>query len=93
MACQSFTKQLCVTASTSPTWSFNSARQTLKAKAESGLKVMHFAAIGGNSAVLPRLLKAGANMNAQDGKGHTPLYYSICHGNDDTVNLLLEYGA
>lgn len=65
----------------------------LESKAGVGLKAMHFAAIGGNTTILLKLLEAGADINAQDDKGRTPLYHAIHNGNKDSVSMLLEYGA
>lgn len=65
----------------------------LESQAGNGLKAMHFAAIGSNTAILLRLLEAGADINAQDSKGRAPLSHGVHHGNDDTVDLLMAYGA
>lgn len=65
----------------------------LESKTPGGLKAIHFAATGSNTAILLRLLEAGGDINAQDNKGRTPLHHAIHCGNKDSVSLLLERGA
>jgi ankyrin repeat protein len=52
---------------------------------------MHYAAENGNLVVLGVLLRAGANPNARDAHGWTPLHRGAYHA--DVVRLLLENGA
>ena len=52
---------------------------------------LHFAAANGNIVVLRALLEKGAEPNAQDNYGWTPLHRGVCHG--EVVRLLLENGA
>ncbi|KAF8538590.1 ankyrin repeat protein, partial [Trichophaea hybrida] len=43
---------------------------------------------------LPRLLLThGANVEAKDNLGETPLYHAASHGHEAAVRLLLEYHA
>ncbi|KAF8473022.1 hypothetical protein DFH94DRAFT_765373 [Russula ochroleuca] len=39
------------------------------------------------------LLKHGANVDAKDDKGRTPLHGAVVHGLDGLVCVLLEHGA
>jgi ankyrin repeat protein len=40
-----------------------------------------------------RLLTHGANVEAKDNLGETPLYHATSHGHEAAVKLLLEYHA
>jgi hypothetical protein len=51
------------------------------------------AAVRGNDSQISVLLENGANVNAQDHKGSTPLHEAALHGRDSTVGLLLNNGA
>ena len=45
-----------------------------------GLSPLHLAAQGGHVNVMDALLAAGANVNALDARGYTPLHFAICFG-------------
>ncbi len=45
-----------------------------------GLSSLHLAAQGGHVEVMDVLLDAGADVNAPDGRGYTPLHFAICFG-------------
>ena len=45
-----------------------------------GLSPLHLAAPGGHIDVMDALLNAGADVNAQDARGFTPLHFAICFG-------------
>lgn len=45
-----------------------------------GLSPLHLAAQGGHSEVMEALLGGGADVNARDAKGYTPLHFAICFG-------------
>ncbi len=47
----------------------------------------------GNAEQIRSLLRAGANVNASDSKGDTPLIIAAFHGLSETVDILLEQGA
>lgn len=53
-----------------------------------GFTALHFSAMSGNTQVLRRLLEAGANINATDYLGLTPLDYAIKFQNGDSIRLL-----
>jgi len=54
---------------------------------------LHRAAGAGNTAEVQRLLDAGANVNAGDIAGQTPLIYAAYGGHIETIKILLERGA
>ncbi len=45
-----------------------------------GLSPLHLAAQGGHIEVMEALLQEGADVNAGDAKGYTPLHFAICFG-------------
>jgi len=47
----------------------------------------------GRTDVIPALLQAGADLEAADAKGHTPLILASYHGHRAATALLLDYGA
>ena len=51
------------------------------------------AAKRGNTAIVSILLEHGADINAQDSKGTSPLVYALAPGNTKAIVLLLERGA
>lgn len=61
---------------------------------EQGSSPLHVAVANLNLAVAALLLEAGANSNAFDGKGMSPLLLAISAGaQGDMVRLLLKFGA
>lgn len=62
-------------------------------KTHSGQTPMHLAACRPHPAILKRLLGAGADVNAKDHFGHTPLFYAQKAKADDAVAVLLQKGA
>ena len=68
----------------------------LEAKDAEGRGALHHAAMMGAvpNDSLPPLLEGGLSVEAQDGKGSTPLLLSIAHGHVGFAELLLEtHGA
>ena len=61
----------------------------------SGVNLVHWATITNRAAVIPELLAAGADLNATDDFGFTPLMYAatVDVGNTDAVMTLLKAGA
>ena len=61
----------------------------------SGINLLHWAAIANRPAVIPALVEAGVDINAQDGSGFTPLMYAATIDFGDTASLraLLKAGA
>ena len=51
------------------------------------------AAIEGHAPVITELIKAGADVNATDDYGNTPLHYATRSREEDCVALLLALGA
>jgi ankyrin repeat protein len=43
--------------------------------------------------IVELLIAEGANVNARDGAGRTPLWYAKDEGNTEVVELLLKHGA
>ncbi|KAF8244054.1 ankyrin repeat protein [Wilcoxina mikolae CBS 423.85] len=60
---------------------------------EHGETVLHRAARNANKAVVQFLLHHGADIQAKDRCGWTPLYYAKLCGNADVERLLLDRGA
>ena len=58
-----------------------------------GDQPIHHAARNGDSEVVRLLIEFGANVNAQNQRGHTVLYCAGGHGHLDTLQLLLNAGA
>lgn len=54
---------------------------------------LHLAAAGGHDKTIRWLVENGANIDARDSKGRTPLYHATKLGAEATVRLLLELGA
>ena len=73
-----------------------------KALVESGAKLqefsfgnteLHLAGIRGLPNLVPVLVKYGANVNAMNDYGHTPLFYAARHGHRKVVEALIAAGA
>ena len=43
--------------------------------------------------LIKELIKQGANVNAKDLDGNTPLHFASCHNNPEIIKLLIEKGA
>ena len=56
-------------------------------------EALHAAVQVGNLEQVKRLLAAGADVNARDPLGRTPLFVASCSGNTEIASLLLEHGA
>lgn len=54
---------------------------------------LHYAAIRGSNIMTEKLLKAGANREAEDSSGRTPLEWASLNGHLDVVKLLSGNGA
>jgi ankyrin repeat protein len=56
-------------------------------------ELLHDAARIGRADVIPALLLAGADIEARDSKGYTPLILAAYNGHDAAAALLLHHGA
>jgi len=59
-------------------------------RAEEAWTPLHMACIKGHASVVRFLIDHGADINAQDGRGHTPLIIASCNGYRDIVEILLK---
>jgi len=53
---------------------------------------LHYACLGGDAEAVSFLLKAGAELNIQDGQWKTPLHLAIEEGNTEIIDILLRHG-
>lgn len=58
-----------------------------------GWSPLHLAIIGSNVDIIEMLLKKGADIEVEDGKGQTPLHLSVLCKLPDAAKTLLEYDA
>mmetsp|Transcript_809 Transcript_809/g.1179 ORF Transcript_809/g.1179 Transcript_809/m.1179 type:complete len:143 (-) Transcript_809:186-614(-) len=58
-----------------------------------GKQPLHFASMFDDVHLIIQLLSAGANINATDDHGRSPLYYACFHGKTASASLLLLRGA
>lgn len=58
-----------------------------------GQMALHLAAECGHTDIIEELLRRGADINAQDATGQTPLFCAALHGRQAAVKLLLKAGA
>ena len=61
--------------------------------AHDGVPLLHAAAQNGSSDAMEWLLDRGANVDARDAEGATPLIHATLSGSAKAVQTLLEYGA
>jgi ankyrin repeat protein len=54
---------------------------------------LHEAAAAGDIQQIKSLISAGADVNAKDDKGSTPLHYAVILANKDVIELLIAGGA
>ena len=62
-------------------------------RASSASYLMHYAALRGETKSIEMMLKLGADVNASDEQGKTPLHDACLKGHSETVRLLLDHGA
>lgn len=58
-----------------------------------GRSAAHFASLNGNAEILQLLLRAGANGDAEDLSGWTPLFYAVQRGDLASIKVLVQIGA
>ena len=75
-------------------WQATLAKSTPESRAASRLAASLHEAVKGRDIEQVRLLLAkGANVNAKDGIGHTPLYFALRNNDPEIVKILVEKGA
>jgi ankyrin repeat protein len=57
------------------------------------IKPLHLAANRGQDTICSDLITGGADVNAQDLAGETPLYFALATSNSNTLAILLQRGA
>jgi ankyrin repeat protein len=62
-------------------------------KTSKGYTALHWWALGGTENMLNLLLAHGADINAQDYKGHTPLMVAAQQKQEQSAELLINHGA
>lgn len=65
----------------------------VKVRDEDGYTLLHAAAIWGNPELIRRMITAGAEVNAADSHGRTPLYRAVENASYDSYAPLLAAGA
>ena len=58
-----------------------------------GLSPLHLAAQGGHIELMAALLAAGADIDARDARGYTPLHFAICFGPREFLDPLPDLSA
>jgi len=56
-------------------------------------KLLHWMAMSEAHPITNLLLEGGANVDARDANGNTPLYWTVIFSNPEAAKLLLDYGA
>mmetsp|Transcript_1063 Transcript_1063/g.3304 ORF Transcript_1063/g.3304 Transcript_1063/m.3304 type:complete len:250 (-) Transcript_1063:570-1319(-) len=69
------------------------ARKFVRKKTDTGIVSLHYAAGRGSVSLIRMLVEAGANVNANDKFGNTPLFRAVGKNKDEAVAVLLELGA
>ena len=69
----------------------NSPDAAVMARTASGRTALHLAAVRGFSVLIPPLLQAGADLNAEDADGNTPLHLASSSGHVEAVQSLLAH--
>ena len=62
-------------------------------KNNGGFSLLHFAAQGGNTSIINKLLSLGLDVDLKDLYGKTPLIIAIEKNNSDAVKFLLSKGV
>jgi len=55
--------------------------------------VLHYAAANGHTEIVKVLVDKGANVDARDLAGHTPIMLAAIYGCNKTIQVLLDGGA
>jgi ankyrin repeat protein len=63
------------------------------AKVKDGESPLHIAVNGADRGAIEKLLAAGADIDAPDNVGYTPLFYATGDGNLEIAELLILHGA
>ena len=62
-------------------------------KMDNGYSLLHFAAQGGNTSIINKLISLGLDIDLKDFYGKTPLIIAIEKNNSNAVKLLLSKGV
>ncbi|MEL3905872.1 MAG: ankyrin repeat domain-containing protein [Treponema sp.] len=64
--------------------------ETVRSTDSGGSTILHYAAVWGNTALIPLIIQQGGNSNAQNYKGETPLFSAVQADNREAVRFLFE---
>ncbi|WP_192456715.1 ankyrin repeat domain-containing protein [Musicola keenii] len=71
----------------------NNNPKLVNVKNSNGYTLLHLASMVGNTAIVSFIISKGANVNAPDGEGYSPLTRAIANNHQDIVDILIKNGG